>query len=154
MQRISRAGVGPARHLAAPSLGLSSNRRERHPRRIIDADTRNPKPSPERRCTVQESGFLTLLYRYFFFEWLFQDVRRGTMLERANALRYNQSQAHWLLVYMRRWVCCTVVLYGLGGCVELLIGSIILSVPFYVLATFGVTGNAVIATAWLGLKFL
>jgi len=103
---------------------------------------------------VGEPSFLTLLYRYFFFEWLFKDVGRGTLLERASALRYNQSQAHWLLVYMRRWVCCTVLLYGLGGCVELLIGSIILSVPFYVLATLGVTGNAVIATAWLGLKFL
>ena len=48
----------------------------------------------------------TLLYRYFFFEWLFLDVNKGNLLERSAALRHNQSQAHWLLTYMWRWMCC------------------------------------------------
>ena len=50
--------------------------------------------------------FGTLLYRYFFFGWLFRDVNRGTVLERAAAWRHNQAQARWLPTYMRRWLWC------------------------------------------------
>jgi hypothetical protein len=98
--------------------------------------------------------FPTLLYRYFFFEWLFKDVRQGSLLERASAWRHNQSQAHWLPLYMLRWLWCALVMYGLGGCFELLLGAPVVSALFYVLASLSVTLNAVIVTAWLGLKFM
>ena len=52
-------------------------------------------------------SFGTLLYRYFFFGWMFRDVTRGNLLERSAAWRHNQSQAHWLLTYMRRWLWCS-----------------------------------------------
>ena len=42
-------------------------------------------------------AFRTLLYRYFFFGWLFRDVTRGNLFERAAAWRHNQAQAHWLV---------------------------------------------------------
>ena len=41
-------------------------------------------------------SFGTLLYRYFFFGWLFKDVNRGNLLERAAAWRHNREQARWL----------------------------------------------------------
>ena len=47
-----------------------------------------------------------VLYRYFFFGWLFKDVTRGNVFERAAAFRYNKEHAHWLLTYMIRWLWC------------------------------------------------
>jgi len=106
------------------------------------------------RCNVHELTFRTLLYRYFFFGWLFRDVTRGNLLERSAAWRHNRSQAHWLLTYMRRWLWCGVLLYGLGGLVEMLIGLPALSALFYVPSALSVPVNAVIGAVWLGLKAL
>jgi hypothetical protein len=58
--------------------------------------------------------FLSLLYRYLFFDWLFRDVNRGTLLERAAAWRFNRESRHHLLVYLRRWVFVFAAGYGLG----------------------------------------
>lgn len=103
---------------------------------------------------MQELTFRTLLYRYFFFEWLFLDVTQGSLIERSAAWRHNRSQAHWLATYMRRWLWCAVLLYGLGGIVEILIGAPVVSALFYVPSALSVSVNAVIAAAWLGLKTL
>lgn len=99
-----------------------------------------------------EPAFRTLLYRYFFFAWLFRDVSRGSMLERAAAWRHNREQARWLPTYMRRWFWCGVLLYAAGGCAEWLGGAPLLSALFYVPSALSVPVNAVIAAAWLGLK--
>src|SRR5215213_3349094 len=100
-------------------------------------------------ATMQDMAFRTLLYRYFFFGWLFKDVSRGNLLERAAAWRYNKERAHWLLTYMRRWLWCGVLLYGLGGVVELALSSPALSAFFYVPGALSVPVNAVIAAVWL-----
>ena len=99
-------------------------------------------------------SFGTLLYRYFFFGWMFRDVTQGNLLERSAAWRHNQAHAHWLLTYMRRWLWCAVLLYGLGGIVEILIGAPAVSALFYVPSALSVSLNAVIGAAWLGLKLL
>jgi hypothetical protein len=98
--------------------------------------------------------FHTLLYRYFFFSWLFRDVSHGSPLERAAAWRHNQAQAHWLLTYMRRWLFCGVLFYGFGGFVELVLGAPVASALFYVPSALSLPVNAVLAAAWLGLKAL
>jgi hypothetical protein len=103
---------------------------------------------------VHEPTFPTLLYRYFFFGWMFRDVTQGNLLERSAAWRHNQAHAHWLLTYMRRWLWCAVLLYGLGGIVEILIGAPAVSALFYVPSALSVSLNAVIGAAWLGLKLL
>ncbi len=103
---------------------------------------------------MQDLAFRTLLYRYFFFGWLFKDVSRGSLLERAAAWRYNQARAHWLLTYMRRWLWCGLVFYGLGSLVELVLKSPGLSAFFYVPGALSVPVNAVICVVWLGLKAL
>ena len=103
---------------------------------------------------MERLAFRTLLYRYFFFGWLFKDVSRGSLLERAAAWRHNQERAHWLLTYMRRWLWCGVLLYGLGGLAELALNSPGLSAFFYVPSALSVPVNAVIGAAWLGLKAL
>ena len=103
---------------------------------------------------MHELTFPTLLYRYFFFGWMFRDVNQGNLLERSAAWRHNQAHAHWLLTYMRRWLWCAVLFYGLGGIVEVLIGAPAVSALFYVPSALSVSLNAVIAAAWLGLKLL
>lgn len=103
---------------------------------------------------MQYPAFRTLLYRYFFFAWLFKDVNRGNVFERAAALRYNREHAHWLLTYMRRWCWCGLVFYGLGGLIELGLGAPGLSLLFYIPSALSVPINAVIGAAWLGLKVL
>jgi hypothetical protein len=101
---------------------------------------------------MQEPPFRTLLYRYFFFGWLFKDVSRGNVFERAAALRYNREHAHWLLTYMRRWLWCGLMFYGLGGVFEWVLDEPSLSVFFYIPSALSVPVNAVIGAVWLGLK--
>ncbi|HSI55110.1 MAG TPA: hypothetical protein VK981_14120 [Ramlibacter sp.] len=103
---------------------------------------------------MHDPAFRTLLYRYFFFGWLFKDASRGNMFERAAAWRHNRERSHWLLTYMRRWLACGVLLYGLGGVTELLLQSPGLSAFFYVPSALSVSVNAVIGAAWLGFKAL
>ena len=103
---------------------------------------------------MQAPAFRTLLYRYFFFSWLFRDVNSGNRLERAAAWRHNRAQAHWLLTYMRRWLWCGAILYGLGLLLEWLLNAPVLSALFYVPGAMSVPVNAVIGVAWLGLKAL
>ncbi len=103
---------------------------------------------------MQDTTFRTLLYRYFFFGWLYKDVSRGNVFERAAALRYNKENANWLLTYMRRWLWCGLVLYGLGGLMEWVLESPGLSILFYVPGALSVPVNAVIGAAWVALKTL
>jgi hypothetical protein len=99
-------------------------------------------------------AFRTLLYRYFFFGWLFRDVTRGNLFERAAAWRHNQAQAHWLPTYMRRWLVFGAVSYAAGTFVELVIGAPLASALLYVPGALSVPINAVIVVAWAGLKAL
>ena len=99
-------------------------------------------------------SFGTLLYRYFFFGWLFKDVNRGNLLQRAAAWRHNREQARWLPTYMRRWFWSGICLYGLGGIVETLFESPGASVLFYVPSALSVPVAAVIVAAWVGLRVM
>ena len=99
-------------------------------------------------------SFGTLLYRYFFFGWLFKDVNRGNLLERAAAWRYNRDQARWLPTYMRRWFWCGISFYALGHVVESLLQAPGASVIFYVPSALAVPVNAVIGAAWVGLRVI
>jgi len=103
---------------------------------------------------MHDLTFGTLLYRYFFFGWLFKDASRGNLLERAAAWRYNKERAHWLPTYMRRWLAFGLLLYGIGGLFELLLNAPALSAFFYVPSALTVSVNAVIGAAWVGFKAL
>lgn len=103
---------------------------------------------------MQETAFRTLLYRYFFFGWLFRDANRGSVFERAAAWRHNQQQARWLPTYMRRWLWWGLALYGLGGLVEGVLAAPLLSALFYIPSALSVPVNAVIGAAWVGLKVM
>lgn len=98
--------------------------------------------------------FRTLLYRYFFFGWLFRDASRGKPLERAAAWRHNRERAHWLLTYLRRWLVFGAVLYSLGLFVELALAAPVASAFFYVPGALCLPVDAVIGAAWWALRHL
>jgi hypothetical protein len=98
--------------------------------------------------------FRVLLYRYFFFLWLFRDAGRGTRLERAAAWRHNQTQARWLPTYMRRWSGLGLFLYALGALAEQAMALPLLAAFFYTPGVLSVPVNVVLLVAWWGLRTL
>ncbi|MBC7413918.1 MAG: hypothetical protein H7327_03165 [Herminiimonas sp.] len=98
--------------------------------------------------------FGTLLYRYFFFGWLFRDVGKGDRFERSSAWRHNLQQARWLATYLRRWLVVGGLMYGLGALCETLLQAPILSAFFFVPMAVSITVNTVIGTLMLGFKIL
>jgi len=98
-------------------------------------------------------AFSTLLYRYFFFSWLFKDVNKGNLFERSAAHRHNRAQSHWLFTYLRRWVFLTFLFYTLGWLFELVLQLPIVSAFFYVPSVLSITINSVISVmiAWFKL---
>jgi hypothetical protein len=103
---------------------------------------------------TSELTLRTLVYRYLFFGWLFRDAHRGNLFERAAAWRHNLAQAHWLLVYLRRWLVLGVGFYVLGSAAEYAVGHGALSAVFYVPSALSVAVNAVIGVAIAGFKML
>ena len=95
-----------------------------------------------------------LIYRYWFFGWLFEDVNRASLFERAAAWRHNRQQARWLPVYLRRWAVLTLLSFAFGAVMEHGLQAHMLSAVLYVQAILGVTFNAVTSVILLGFKFL
>lgn len=103
---------------------------------------------------MDELSFGSLLYRYFFYGWLFKDVNRGNLFERAAAWRHNQDQSRWLPCYARRWVVMGLTLFALGALVEFVLGSPVLSAFFYVPSVLSVPMTASLAVAQIAFKVL
>lgn len=103
---------------------------------------------------MQSPSFFTLLYRYFFFGWLFRDTGHGDLFERAAAWRHNQEQTRWLPTYARRWLVLGGSLYALAGYTEILLGLPELAAFFYLPAALSVPVGVLIGVAWLYLKGL
>jgi hypothetical protein len=103
---------------------------------------------------MDELPFKVLLYRYFFFAWLFKDVNKGNVYERAVAWKHNKSQAKWLPTYMRRWVFLNGIMYAFGAVCEMILQAPLLAAFFFVPMAVGVTVNTVIAALIIGFKSL
>ena len=103
---------------------------------------------------MPDISFGTLLYRYFFFGWLFKDVGKGDLYERSNAWRHNIHQARWLATYLRRWLLVGLLMYGLGALCETLLQAPMLSAFFFVPMAVSVSVNTVIGTLMVSFKIL
>src|SRR5215207_7705331 len=101
---------------------------------------------------VNDTPFLTVLYRYFFFGWLFKDVGNGTLLERAAAARYNRDQVRWLPKYVMRWLWLGLSLYAVAGVLELMLDAPLLGMLFYAASAMSVSFTVTIGVAWLGMR--
>ena len=100
---------------------------------------------------MQYLPFHSLLYRYFFYGWLFRDANRGNRLEQAAALRHNCEQAHWLPTYVWRWVVLGALFFCVAAFCETILDSPQLSALFYVPSVLSMPINVVTAVCWLGL---
>jgi hypothetical protein len=99
-----------------------------------------------------EESLLRLLYRYFFFDWLFRDVTRGTVLERAAAWRWNRDSRHHLLTYLRRWLFVFAAGYGLGALFEHAFQSMYAAACCYSSSCVSATVICVIVLSWVTLS--
>lgn len=97
-----------------------------------------------------ESSFSNLLYRYFFFSWLFKDVNVRDIYARAAAWRHNKLQARWLPTYIQRYLVSGAILFAIGYTLEH--SSPLLSAFFYVPGVMTVPMSTVAGVAWLGFK--
>lgn len=95
-------------------------------------------------------SFCSLLYRFFFFDWLFADLDRAqTLLERHAAWRHNREMRKYLPTYLRRWSCMGSTAFVAGSlCERVWEAQIAASCCF---TGFGVTlaVMAVIVVCWL-----
>lgn len=49
-------------------------------------------------------SFFSLLYRFFFFDWLFADLTQAkSRIERHAAWQHNREMRKYLPTYLRRW---------------------------------------------------
>lgn len=98
-----------------------------------------------------ELPFHALLYRYFFFAWLFKDASQCDLLARAAAWRYNKGQSRWLPRYIKRYLVSGSLLFGIGWLIEQ--ASPLLSAFFFVPSVMAVPLATVAGVAWLGFQF-
>lgn len=99
--------------------------------------------------------FRTLLYRYFFFDWLFRDFDDGCVgnaFARAAVARYNYRQAGWLPVYIRRWATCCGLLFATAVVLEGLFEAPGAAGWLYALAGMCMSASVTATTAWVGLR--
>lgn len=96
-----------------------------------------------------ELPFLTLWYRFMFFDWLFADVRAARNLyERHAALQHNRRMCRHMPTYLRRWSVLTCFDFGLGLLFERAMQASLLSAWFFTWSCLTLTGMVVISVAW------
>ena len=131
-----------------PVIFFSSNR-AKLPRASI-ALTRMPRAATENLEEQKQESLRCLLYRYFFFQWLFFDMTRVRgPIERRSAWLYNQSQRRWLPLYMRRWSMLSTVGFALGAIGEQALAAPVFAACWYTGSLTCVSVLVVIATAWI-----
>jgi|JI7StandDraft_1071085.scaffolds.fasta_scaffold758506_1 hypothetical protein len=89
----------------------------------------------------------SVLFRYFFFLWLFHDVNVDGLYQRAAAIAHNKAHRHYLLVYLRRWTALTLVMLFSGIMLEQMYA--LACVFFYTTAALCACTVCNIAVAWV-----
>lgn len=105
-------------------------------------------------CTSTPASQLplrTLVYRYFFFSWLFRDVGSGDAFQRGLAVQHNRRQARWLPTYMLRWAWWGLLFYAVGGFVEMTSESVWWARWFYAASAMCLSFIVTMGTAWVHL---
>jgi hypothetical protein len=90
----------------------------------------------------------SLLYRYWFWGWLFRDVTQGTLLIRHAAWAHNLTQRHHLPVYMRRWLGCVGSTALIARVVEIAAGATITAATLYAVAVLASCVLTVTVAGW------
>ena len=95
----------------------------------------------------------SLLYRYFFFDWLFDDMsRRMTLLERRASWLHNVEMRKHLPTYMRRWLVIGGIFTLFGLFFETVIQSPTAAGFCLTCSSITVPINIVIVVVWVFLS--
>ena len=98
---------------------------------------------------VTELPFLTLWYRFIFFDWMFRDLNAaGNLYERNAAAQHNRHMSRYLPTYLRRWSFCTLCAFALGCWCEHATQASMLSAWFFTWSCVTLTGMVIISVAW------
>jgi len=94
----------------------------------------------------------SLLYRYWFWEWLFVDLASASGLyQRSAAWRHNVAQRRHLPIYMRRWLVLTAANLSVAAVLEKALAWMLSAAVFY---TNGCIAVCVVVVAFVGWIFL
>jgi hypothetical protein len=93
-----------------------------------------------------------LLYRYWFWGWLFRDANQGDLLRRAAAWRHNVAQRIHLPVYMRRWLAMVALTFAVALAIESIVDARAFAALFYVGSVLAAVVEVVASIAWLFLR--
>jgi hypothetical protein len=92
----------------------------------------------------------SLLYRYWFWEWLFVDLRQvAGVYQRAAAWRHNVGQRRHLPVYMRRWLVVTAANLAVAAVLEKALAWMLSAAVFYTNTCIAVCVLLVTFVGWL-----
>jgi len=94
----------------------------------------------------------SLLYRYWFWEWLFVDLASASGLyQRAAAWRHNVAQRRHLPIYMRRWLVPMAANLSVAAVFEKVLEWMLSAAVFY---TNGCIAVCVVVVTFVGWLFL
>lgn len=93
-----------------------------------------------------------LLYRYWFWDWLFRDASCGDRLRRAAAWRHNAAQRMHLPVYMGRWLAVLGASFAVALAIEVKLDARAFAAVFYIGAVLSAMVETVAGIAWVFLR--
>ena len=81
-------------------------------------------------------------------------MNRGSYLERAAAIRFNRERRCYLITYLCRWLVLLMLSYWLGVLFEKGLAMNYVATFFFCGTLMSVVMLFLVASAWLGLKYL
>ena len=93
-----------------------------------------------------------LVYRYWFWGWLFRDTNQGDLMRRAAAWRHNLGQRIHLPVYMRRWLVLLGATFAVALVIEVALDARTFAAVFYVGSVLSAVVEVIASVAWLFLR--
>jgi hypothetical protein len=94
----------------------------------------------------------SLVYRYWFWGWMFRDVNEGDLLRRASSWRHNVAMRACLPVYMWRWLACTAATALVAQGVEASTAPPVLPALFYTGSIMAVIVFGIALVIWMFLS--
>lgn len=119
---------------------------------LIRASKRKDSAMPlsQSRFALDPTGFPALLYRFFFFDWLFADLSQArNLFERHAAWKHNLEMRKHLPTYLRRWGALALAAFLTGCLCEKVFEAQLAATCCFTGFSLTVGVMAVISAAWL-----
>lgn len=109
-----------------------------------------PVEQPFRTGIAVDVAGHSVLYRFFFFDWLFADLGRATgWWERRAAWRHNRQMRRFLPTYLRRWGFLAMLAFLAGSLCEFGLVAAWVVAFWFVGFSLSVSVMTVIIVVWI-----